>query len=64
MALANRMARELSMLSRDPPPGIAAWPLQDSIKELRAQISGPEDTVYDGGVFLLSVSLPDRWVIC
>jgi len=36
--LANRMARELKMLATDPPPGVAAWPVGDSVTELKAQV--------------------------
>ena len=39
MALrANRMARELKLLSSEPPPGVAVWPVGDGIGELRAQL--------------------------
>ena len=60
--LANRMASELKLLERDPPPGACAWPLRDSITELRATILGPEGTVYEHGSFSLSISVPDRYI--
>jgi ubiquitin-protein ligase len=58
--LANRMAFELKLLEREPPPGACAWPIGDSITELRATLLGPEGTVYEHGSFGLSISLPDR----
>lgn len=61
MALQNRMARELQMLQLDPPPGVAAWPKDDCIQQVQAQVQGPDDSVYAGGVFTLSVNIPDRW---
>jgi len=104
---ANRMARELKILSSEPPHGVAVWPVGDGIGELRAQLrvrrkektegkneasisrisfflfslafhtpfshsfytlssfthspeQGPEGTVYEGGTFDLSVSIPER----
>jgi len=44
MALrANRMARELKLLSSAPPPGVAVWPVGDGIGELRAQLRVREE---------------------
>lgn len=36
--LAARAAREFKMLATDAPPGVAAWPVGDSLTSLRAQI--------------------------
>lgn len=36
--LVARAAREFKMLADDPPPGVAAWPVGDSVVKLRAQI--------------------------
>ncbi|KAK9804208.1 hypothetical protein WJX72_001272 [[Myrmecia] bisecta] len=55
------MAHELKMLQRDPPPGVCAWPKADRIDELEAQVQGPKNTVYEGGIFRLSIHLPARY---
>lgn len=60
MALA-RLGKELQMLATDPPPGVAAWPVDDSTNHLRAHIKGPEDTPYANGIFLVDVHVPDRY---
>lgn len=36
--LGTRMAREISMLQSDPPPGVWAAPVGDRLTELEAQI--------------------------
>jgi hypothetical protein len=38
MAQAARMAREIKMLLEDPPPGVAAFPVDNRIDKLAAQI--------------------------
>jgi len=55
------MAQELKQLQASPPPGVCAWPVEDKLNELEAQVCGPSSTVYEGGVFKLSVHLPDRY---
>eukprot|EP00798_Chlamydomonas_sp_ICE-L_P000101 gene101-5512_t len=30
------------MLELEPPPGVTAWPVQDSLTHLKATIDGPE----------------------
>lgn len=55
------MAQELKALQAAPPPGVCAWPVEEKLNELEAQICGPSNTVYEGGVFKLSVHLPDRY---
>ncbi|CAD7697507.1 unnamed protein product [Ostreobium quekettii] len=61
-ALGGRMARELVILERQPPPGVRAWPKGEaSLQELEAQIEGPRGSDYEGGVFKLTVRVPDRY---
>ncbi|XP_029652954.1 ubiquitin-conjugating enzyme E2 T [Octopus sinensis] len=57
----TRMKKELQMLKDSPPPGIACWPKGDSIENLEAQIIGGSGTPYEGGVFKLSIHLPERY---
>ncbi|RKP15093.1 ubiquitin-conjugating enzyme/RWD-like protein, partial [Piptocephalis cylindrospora] len=60
--MANRIGRELKQLSQDPPPGVAAWLVDDSdTSKLKAQLDGPEDTPYFGGLFRLSLTLPSQY---
>ena len=56
----QRLEKELKQLQESPGPGVSCWRHEDKLQELRAQITGPEDTPYSEGVFLLSLSIPDR----
>ena len=57
-----RLMREMSLLSRDPPPGVAAYvPDPSDMTRVRAHITGPEDSPFDGGVFLLVVNITARY---
>ena len=56
-----RMQRELNMLTKEPPHGICAWPKDDECNVIEAKIKGPEDTPFEGGVWTLNVSVPDRY---
>ncbi|KAG9415611.1 Ubiquitin-conjugating enzyme E2 T [Aphanomyces cochlioides] len=60
-AMRSRMRREIEMLENDPPHGICAWPKGDRLDELEAQIQGPEGTPYEKGVFLLQITIPERY---
>eukprot|EP00775_Hariotina_reticulata_P008019 gene8019-8217_t len=61
MALASRMSRELKKLEKQPPPGICAWPVRNSITQLEVQLQGPSDTPYEHGLFKLTISVPGRY---
>ena len=57
-----RLTRELSRHSTDPPPGIAAYvPNPADMTTIRAQITGPEDSPFEKGVFLLLVNISGRY---
>eukprot|EP00053_Salpingoeca_punica_P003399 m.42961 g.42961 ORF g.42961 m.42961 type:complete len:205 (-) comp12162_c0_seq1:119-733(-) len=56
-----RMARELAMLTTEPPPGISCCAVGDSLDVLDACIIPGADTVYAGGVFRLEVTIPPRF---
>jgi ubiquitin-conjugating enzyme E2 T len=60
MALQNRMARELRSLEAEPPEGVSAWPVANSITNLKAQIQGPPNTVYEDALFELQITIPER----
>lgn len=59
--LQARVLQELRMIENDPPQGVALWPRDGRISDLEATIDGPTGTPYEGGVFKLSVLLPDRY---
>jgi ubiquitin-conjugating enzyme E2 T len=57
-----RITKELSMLANDPGPGISAWPVDESnMMLLQAQIQGPQESPYQGGLYNLTVDIPDRY---
>lgn len=61
MAQLTRIKRELEILSMDPGPGVSAWPIDDNMTNLEAQIQGPSDSPYAEGTYTLSVQIPDRY---
>ncbi len=55
----KRLTLEYRQLLSKPPEGIAAGPIDESnIFEWEALISGPPDTLYDGGCFACRLSFP------
>ncbi|GBG27470.1 Ubiquitin-conjugating enzyme E2 T [Hondaea fermentalgiana] len=61
-----RLMRELEMLSRDPPPGVAVWPStdKDGVERndvLDATVQGPPDSPYEAGAFKMRVTVPGRY---
>ena len=55
------MAREIQLLTRDPPHGTSCWPVDDSLDRLEAQMQGPEDSPYEKGTFRLEIAIPARY---
>jgi len=58
--------RELDLLARDPPPGVAVWPTRtsdgtDSVDALEARLQGPPESPFEGGTFALRVTVPMRY---
>ncbi|KAL7600903.1 hypothetical protein Lser_V15G24123 [Lactuca serriola] len=63
-----RMQKEVKLLLTDPPPGASfphLSPTSDlssfSLTAIDAQIQGPEDTVYEKGVFKIKIQIPERY---
>jgi ubiquitin-conjugating enzyme E2 T len=56
----SRMQREVKQLQGAPPPGVAAWPVDGALNHLHAQLEGPQNTVYAGGMFRVDVRIPER----
>lgn len=47
----NRLGRELAKISNSDTKGICVFPKGDDLGVLEAQITGPEGTPYEKGVF-------------
>ncbi|KAI9996015.1 hypothetical protein PInf_013193 [Phytophthora infestans] len=60
-AMRGRMRKEIAMLESDPPFGVSAWPKDDQIDHLEAQILGPDGSPYEKGVFQLEIEIPERY---
>ncbi|XP_052074147.1 ubiquitin-conjugating enzyme E2 D2B-like [Mytilus californianus] len=59
-----RLEKELLEISKDPPPGCSAGPLDDNIFIWEAMIAGPYDdekSPYAGGVFFLRLTIPNNY---
>ena len=58
----KRLARELSMIRRDPPDNCSASPEdEDDLFKWKASIFGPPGSPYEGGVFNLSMVFPSNY---
>lgn len=59
---AKRIAKELIEVNKELPDGIrAGLKNQDNLFEWYAQIDGPTDSVYEGGVFDIDISVPSDY---
>ena len=57
----SRMSKELERLKTDPPHGITCWPRDGMLNHLEAKLLGGEGTPYEGGVFKLEITIPNRY---
>ena len=60
----GRLKKELTMLRTESPHGVSCWPLDDNLSEWEAKLIGGVDTPYEGGVFKLTIQIPQRYEFC
>ena len=58
---AKRITKELENIKNDPPSNCSAGPDDDNIYSWTATIIGPTGTVYEGGVFFLTIEFPENY---
>jgi len=56
-----RIRKELRELEKDPPMNCSAGMYENDILHWRANILGPEDTPYEGGIFRLEIFFPREY---
>jgi ubiquitin-conjugating enzyme E2 A len=61
VSCARRLRHELVSLIRDPPEGVSATPIDDTMKVWESVICGPPGTPLEGGVFELSLKFTDEY---
>lgn len=57
----NRLNKELSDLTQNPPEGAAVSLIGNSIATWRLDVTGPAGTPYEGGHFVLNITVPDNY---
>ena len=58
----SRIEREIEEIYLDPPDNVSAGPIKDDDKyHWEAVITGPEETDYKDGVFLLDITIPKEY---
>jgi ubiquitin-conjugating enzyme E2 D/E len=57
----KRLQKELSDMIKEDIPNLSAGPVDNNLFEWEAVILGPIGTPYEGGVFNLSISIPNNY---
>lgn len=55
------MRKELERLKKEPPHGVTCWCKEGKLNSLEANLLGGEGTPYEGGVFKLSIEIPNNY---
>jgi len=58
---ARRIGKELADIHADPDSQISAETIGDSITNLRGSFKGPASTPYEGGVYEVSINIPNEY---
>lgn len=61
MSATTRITKELEYITKDPPSNCSAAPEGEDIYHWTAVIVGPADSVYEGGLFSLSIEFPPNY---
>ena len=62
MSATTRLMKELKSLQSDPPDDIVLYPLDDAdVHRWVAFLTGPPDTPYEGGHFVLDIKIPETY---
>ena len=61
MSATTRIKKELESLMKDPPSNCSAAPEGDDMYHWSATIIGPSSSVYEGGIFSLSIEFPPNY---
>ena len=59
----EKLKRELANFAEDPPEGIQAHALDNSLLHWQASVKGPPNSPYEGGLFFLHLELPESYPI-
>ena len=61
MAIPPRIVKETQRLMSDPIEGIIVQPNESNFRHFFAQLAGPTQTPYEGGLFAVEVFLPEEY---
>ncbi|KAK4532015.1 hypothetical protein CCYA_CCYA10G2872 [Cyanidiococcus yangmingshanensis] len=57
----RRLIRDFKKLQQDPPAGVSAAPSETDVLKWTGVIFGPEDSVFEGGVFKLTLTFSEEY---
>ena len=61
MASVQRLKRELELIQKNPPVNCSAGIVNDNIYHWKATLIGPTESPYEGGVFILDITFPEKY---
>jgi len=61
MDLPKRILKETERLMKEAPPGISAIPHAENLRYFDVQITGPQSSPFEGGIFKLELFLPEDY---